>query len=106
MPVGSRHSPDTDTIDIGGHDFAQRRKWRDVKHNPRVAVDIDDIASVNPWRVRGIEMRGQAAVRMTGGETVVAESWSKRVVSWYNLLLFDSQAPNACGFNKHDVEHR
>jgi hypothetical protein len=38
VPVGFRYNPDTDTIDIGGHDFAQRKKWRDVQQNPRAAV--------------------------------------------------------------------
>ncbi len=89
VPVGFRYNPDTDTIDIGGHDFAQRKKWRDVQKNPRVAVVIDDLASVNPWTVRGIEIRGEAERRMTGGETVVAgfdpamfRITPKRIVSW------------------------
>ena len=89
VPVGFRYNPDTDTIDIGGHNFAQRKKWRDVQKNPRVAVVIDDIASLNPWRVRGIEIRGEAELLMTGGETVVAGFDSpmfritpKRIVSW------------------------
>ncbi len=30
VPVGFRYNPDTDTIDIGGHDFAKRKKWREV----------------------------------------------------------------------------
>ncbi len=89
VPVGFRYNPDTDTIDVGGHDFAQRKKWRDVQQNPRVAVVIDDIASVNPWQVRGIEIRGEAERLMTGGETVNARFDAamfritpKRIVSW------------------------
>lgn len=89
VPVGFRYNPDTDTIDIGGHNFAQRKKWRDVEQNPRVAVVIDDVASFNPWTVRGIEIRGEAKRLMTGGETVIAGFDSamfritpKRIVSW------------------------
>jgi pyridoxamine 5'-phosphate oxidase family protein len=89
VPVGFRYNPDTDTIDIGGHDFAQRKKWRDVEQNPRVAVVIDDVASVNPWRVRGIEIRGEAERLMAGGETVIRgfdpamfRITPKRIVSW------------------------
>ncbi len=89
VPVGFRYNPDADTIDIGGHDFAQRKKWRDVEQNPRVAVVVDDIVSVNPWRVRGIEIRGQVERLMGGGETVVAgfdpamfRITPKRIVSW------------------------
>ncbi len=89
VPVGFRFNPDTDTIDIGGHGFAQRKKWRDVEHNPRVAVVVDDIVSVNPWTVRGIEIRGEAERRMAGGEGVVGgfdaamfRITPKRIASW------------------------
>jgi pyridoxamine 5'-phosphate oxidase family protein len=67
VPVAYRYNPQLDTIDIGGHDFAKRKKFQDVSHDPRVALVVDDIASTNPWRVRGIEIRGEAEVLMTGG---------------------------------------
>jgi pyridoxamine 5'-phosphate oxidase family protein len=67
VPVGYRYNAELDTIDIGGHDFAKRKKFRDVSHNQRVALVVDDIASTNPWRVRGIEIRGEAEVLRTGG---------------------------------------
>jgi Pyridoxamine 5'-phosphate oxidase len=46
VPVSFRYNPDLGTIDIGGHDFAKRKKFRDVQQNPRVAFVIDDLASV------------------------------------------------------------
>jgi hypothetical protein len=55
-PDAVRYNPDHDTIDIGGHDFAKRKKYRDVLRNLKVAFVADDLASVTPWRVRGIEM--------------------------------------------------
>ena len=70
VPVSFRYNPETDTIDVGGHGFAQRKKYRDVQRNPRVAIVIDDLASVDPWRPRMIEVRGEAEVLLTGGETV------------------------------------
>jgi pyridoxamine 5'-phosphate oxidase family protein len=70
VPVAYRYNPETDTIDVGGHDFAQRKKYRDVRRNPRVAIVIDDLASINPWRPRMIEIRGEAAVLPTGGEAI------------------------------------
>jgi pyridoxamine 5'-phosphate oxidase family protein len=72
VPVAFRYNPDTDTIDVGGHGFAQRKKYRDVQRNPRVAIVIDDLASVEPWRPRMIEVRGEVEVLPTGGETVGA----------------------------------
>jgi pyridoxamine 5'-phosphate oxidase family protein len=56
VPTAVRYNPDHDTIEIGGHDFAKRKKYRDVLRNLKVAFVADDLASVNPWRVRGIEM--------------------------------------------------
>jgi len=70
VPVSFRYNPDTDTIDVGGHGFAQRKKYRDVQSNPRVGIVIDDLASIDPWRPRMIEVRGVAEVLPTGGETI------------------------------------
>src|SRR5690242_6206594 len=70
VPLAFRYNPETDTIDVGGHDFAKRKKYRDVQENPRVAIVIDDLASVDPWRPRMIEVRGEAEILPTGGETM------------------------------------
>ncbi len=90
VPVAFRYNSDTGTIDIGGHNgFAKRKKWRDVKSNPKVAVVIDDIVSVNPWKVRGLEIRGEAEMLMTGGQSIVPgfdpemfRIKPKQVISW------------------------
>jgi pyridoxamine 5'-phosphate oxidase family protein len=71
VPVSFRYNPELDTIDIGGHGFAQRKKFRDVQRNPRVAFVVDDLASVDPWRPRGIEIRGLAEIVMEGGKAVM-----------------------------------
>jgi len=106
VPVGFRYNPDTDTIDIGGHNFAQRKKWRDVQQNPRVAVVIDDVVSVQPWKVRGIEIRGEAEILMAGGETVVRGFDSamfritpKRIVSWGINPAADAWIPTGRSVN-------
>src|SRR6516165_7056912 len=67
VPVGFRYNAELDTIDIGGHDFAKRKKYRDVQYNPRVAFVVDDLASTSPWRPRMIEIRGTAEVLGAGG---------------------------------------
>src|SRR3989442_8849246 len=68
VPVGFRYNRELDTIDIGGHGFAKRKKFRDVQRHPKVAFVVDDLASVSPWRPRGIEIRGEAEVLQSGGE--------------------------------------
>lgn len=73
VPVGFRYNPDEDAIEIGGHGgFSRRKKWRDVLANPQVAFVVDDIASVQPWSVRGIEIRGVAETLERGGKEIVA----------------------------------
>jgi len=88
VPLAFRYNPETDTIDVGGHDFAKRKKYRDVQGNPRVAIVIDDLASTEPWRPRMIEVRGEAEILPTGGDTVAPgfdpdmfRIWPKRIIS-------------------------
>src|SRR5437899_365225 len=70
VPVSFRYNADEDSIDVGGHNFAQRKKYRDVQRNPRVAIVIDDLATVDPWRPRMLEVRGQAEIRTSGGHEI------------------------------------
>jgi pyridoxamine 5'-phosphate oxidase family protein len=67
VPTSFRYDPETDTIEIGGHDFPSRKKWRDVGHNPWVSLVVDDIVSVQPWQVRMLEVRGEAERLGAGG---------------------------------------
>jgi len=59
-PVGYRYNDRTKTIDIAGHGMARSRKFRNVADNGRVAFVVDDLASVQPWRPRFLEIRGHA----------------------------------------------
>jgi len=89
VPVSFRYNAELDTIDIGGHDFARRKKYHDVQRNPRVAFLVDDLESVDPWRPRGIEVRGEAEVLSSGGEALgpgfapeMFRVRPRRIVSW------------------------
>lgn len=57
-PVGYAHNLELETIDVGGHDMAASRKYRNVAANGRVAFVVDDVMSMDPWRVRCLEIRG------------------------------------------------
>ncbi len=59
-PVGFRYNAQLGTIDIGGLDMGRSRKFRNLATNPNVAFVVDDIASLRPWRVRCVEVRGTA----------------------------------------------
>jgi pyridoxamine 5'-phosphate oxidase family protein len=89
VPTSFRYNQHHDTIDVGGHDFATRKKYRDVLSHPKVAFVIDDIVSVSPWRIRGIEIRGEAEILATGGTELgpgfapeMFRITPKRIVSW------------------------
>lgn len=58
-PVGY-HPNDDGTIDIYGQAMADTRKWRNIAANPHVALVVDDLRSMDPWTVRGVEIRGTA----------------------------------------------
>jgi pyridoxamine 5'-phosphate oxidase family protein len=51
---------------IGSHDqdiFPRTRRYKNITSgNTRVSVVIDDMASVDPWRPRGIKVSGTAEV--------------------------------------------
>ncbi len=89
VPVGFRYNPDEGTIDIGGLNFANSKKYRDALRNPRVAFVVDDVPSINPWRARGVEVRGEAEVLTTGGKEIMADFADemlrirpRRIVGW------------------------
>lgn len=76
------------TVDIGGRAMGDTRKWRNVHGNPHVALVVDDLASVRPWRVRGVEIRGEAEPLTVSGELLpgfsreVIRIHPRRVISW------------------------
>ncbi len=79
-PVGFTYNTDLGTIDVGGLDLPATKKYRDVQRRRRTAIVIDDLASVNPWRPRGIEVRGDAEA--IASPTPLIRIHPARVVSW------------------------
>jgi pyridoxamine 5'-phosphate oxidase family protein len=59
-PVGFRYNAELGTIDIGGWNMGASKKFRNLADNDRVAFVVDDVASIQPWRVRCLEIRGTA----------------------------------------------
>ena len=44
VPVGWAYNEQLDVIEIGGRDFAESKKYRDVRRSGRAAVVLDDLA--------------------------------------------------------------
>ena len=59
VPVGWIYNAVRDAIDISGIDLERSKKFRDVARSGRAAIVIDDLESVDPWRPRGVEVRGR-----------------------------------------------
>ncbi|MEQ4209734.1 PPOX class F420-dependent oxidoreductase [Actinopolymorpha sp. B9G3] len=73
VPVGVFFDPATETIVVGGHagtTMAGSKKFRDAQRHSDVAFAVDDLASVEPWTPRGIEIRGRAETHTFGGEEI------------------------------------
>jgi pyridoxamine 5'-phosphate oxidase family protein len=80
VPVAWIYNAARDTIDVGGSELEQTKKFRDIERSGRAAIVIDDLASTDPWRPRGIEVRGR-------GETIALPTpliriHPERIVSW------------------------
>jgi pyridoxamine 5'-phosphate oxidase family protein len=105
-PVAFRVNPDTGTIDIGGPELAQSRKFRNIQADPRVSFVVDDQAEI-PNSIgqtgRGIELRGRAEIVLpgrsqagvSGGELIRVHP--HRIIAW-NL---DEFGPVQAGRSPH-----
>ena len=87
VPVAFRYNPDADSIDIGGHNFAKGKKFRDVQRAGVAALVVDDV--LPPWQPRAVEVRGQATTIDTGGKAImdgfddpIIRITPSRIVSW------------------------
>lgn len=87
VPVAFRYNKDLDAVDIGGHNFAGSKKFRDVGRTGKAAIVVDDV--LPPWQPRGIEVRGRAEVRSEGGKEImenfadeIIRIHPRRIVSW------------------------
>ena len=80
VPVTWIYNAARETIDIGGHELERSKKFRDVDRTGRAAIVIDDLASTDPWRPRGIEIRGRGeAIALP---TPLIRIYPQRIVSW------------------------
>ena len=80
VPVAWIYNAVRDTIDVGGHELAETKKFRDVARSGRAAIVIDDLAATDAWHPRGIEVRGRGeAIAMP---TPLIRIHPERIVSW------------------------
>lgn len=80
VPVGFRYEPEHDSIDVSGHGLERTKKYRDVERSGRAAIVVDDLESTDPWRPRGIEVRGRAEA--LSAPAALIRIHPERIVSW------------------------
>jgi pyridoxamine 5'-phosphate oxidase family protein len=66
---------DGEHIYVGGLDVTRTLKYKNVQSHPKVAVVVDDLESIEPWRPRGIKVHGHAQIvtrqgRLGSGEYI------------------------------------
>jgi pyridoxamine 5'-phosphate oxidase family protein len=81
-PVGFRYNQALGTIDISGYNMSRSRKYRNVADNGRVAFVVDDLASVQPWRPRCLEIRGRAEAVLESPAGPIIRIHPERVISF------------------------
>jgi pyridoxamine 5'-phosphate oxidase family protein len=67
VPLTYVYNAAEDTIDLGGIDFGNTKKWRDARANPRVTFIVDD---ASPQGGHAVEIRGRAEIHETGGRSI------------------------------------
>lgn len=92
-PVGFRYNPDLGTIDISGFRMSASQKFRNVSRDGRAALVVDDIASTQPWRVRFLEIRGNAEAIDTAGSPADLDDASVIRIRPTRILSFGIEEP-------------
>jgi pyridoxamine 5'-phosphate oxidase family protein len=80
VPVGWRLNAELDAIEVGGMNLTRTKKFKDVRRSGRASIVIDDLASVDPWSPRGIEVRGRAEI--VEEPRPLIRIHPERVISW------------------------
>ena len=86
-PVGFTLNEALSTIDIVGHNLTASQKFRNIQRDGRVSLVVDDLETTDPWKPRGIEIRGRAeALEGSAGADVgpgaLIRIHPDRVLSW------------------------
>jgi len=75
---------DGDSISFGGWNLESTLYFKNLAANEKMGFVVDEVVSSYPWRVKGIEVRGEAIPEKTDGGTImrikarVVRSWGLR----------------------------
>jgi pyridoxamine 5'-phosphate oxidase family protein len=58
-------------IEIHGLDLPKTLKWKNALATGKAAFVVDDLATTDPWRPRGVKVRGRAEADVSGDRPVM-----------------------------------
>jgi len=73
---------DDGRVEVAGLDNPKTLKWKNVLATGRAAFVVDDLASTNPWRPRGVKFRGAASADTDPGDRHIIRITPEVVWSW------------------------
>lgn len=104
-PISFHLNEDTETIDIGGPNFADSQKYRNIQRDPWVSLVVDDNAphAVGPGGQRGwgIEIRDTAETMVTDRALIDGFSEDMIGIRPHRIISWNVDNPGA---NNRDVE--
>ncbi len=109
-PVGFTFNADLETFDIHGFRISTSRKFRNIATNGRAAFVVDDVPSIDPLRVRCLEIRGFAEAIAAAVQTqeeldnAMIRIHPKRIIS-FGIVIPD-QEPQEMTAHNRDVARR
>jgi pyridoxamine 5'-phosphate oxidase family protein len=67
---------------LSGFDMPSTMRWKNVQQGSSIAIVVDDLASIEPWRPRGVKVQGQGEIGKTrsGHDAIFVTPFSKN--SW------------------------
>jgi pyridoxamine 5'-phosphate oxidase family protein len=80
VPVNYRF--DGSTITFSGWNLARSLKFRNLMSNDKVAFVVDDLVAGNPWKGRGVEVRGRAEPVSSGDGVSAIRIIPLNISSW------------------------
>jgi pyridoxamine 5'-phosphate oxidase family protein len=81
-PVTFRYNAATGSIDVSGYNLTASRKFKNIADNGKVAFVVDDLASVQPWRPRCVEIRGHAEALADADDGPIIRIHPERIISF------------------------
>lgn len=81
-PVVFKYNAEYESIDVSGYNLTKSRKFKNIADNGKVAFVVDDLASVQPWRPRCVEIRGHAEALADAVGGPIIRIHPQRVISF------------------------